>query len=479
MIRSFRTRLALRFTATMAAGVFVISALSLLTLRALIDRELNAGILEVASIQAASVTDAPTGEMHFHEWELTPEEASSLLELIRYAQIWNESGQSLLKSQYMTGDLPLDDTALGEAAAGRVSWTEGTYQGVPIRSLYYPLERLGALHEQHVLQVAAPLEARNDLLRRLALLFAGVAVVVILSSFLGSWWLAGRAVRPVHEIMDQAEAIEAGSLERRISAYAEFGEYERLVQVLNTMLARLEGAFEAQKRFTADASHELRSPLTVMRGELELALRKERAPGEYRRVISTTLEEAIRLANITEDLLTLARSHAGAIVPKPRLINVGALAYRTTERLRPRAEERKIQIAVTSDRQTQALVDPDLLAQVIWNLVDNGLKFSNPGGVVTVRVSGAESDVRIEVIDSGPGLGKARGERVFERFFRGDASRTAGDGKTGSGLGLAIAKAIVEAHGGSIEVTDQNGGGARFTVRVPRGPVHQGTSRPS
>jgi hypothetical protein len=160
--RSFRVGLALRATVTMALAMAAVSVVSLLVLRFELDREIDATVLEVASIQAASLTDAASGEMRFHDWELTPEEVDAVQDLVRYAQVWQADGESLLRSQYMTSDLPVEPAYLARAAAGEIVWTNGRYEGAPVRILYYPLERLGAVHERHVLQVAAPLRGRTS-----------------------------------------------------------------------------------------------------------------------------------------------------------------------------------------------------------------------------------------------------------------------------------------------------------------------------
>lgn len=467
MRRSFRFQLALRFSGTIAAGLVAISAMSLFTLRWVLDRELDASILNVAAIQAASVTDAPLGEMTFHEWQLTPDEAASIRDLNRYAQVWRQDGLSLLRSQYMTSDLPLDPEALEQSAEGQLVWREATYLGIPIRSLYYPLERLGEAHELHVIQVAAPLIARNEMLGRFRSVLIGIGLLVSIGSLAGSWWLAGSAIRPIHEIIDQAEAIEAGSMDVGISASAEFGEYERLVQVLNTMLGRLRSTFESQRRFTADASHELRGPLTVLWGELELALRKEREPEEYRSVISSSLEEVQRLSRVTGDLLTLARSDAGGIGLQKRPTDVGEQASRVVERLKSHATEEGVKLHLDVRGDVEGVFDPDLVGQAIWDLASNAVKFCRPGDRVHILVEGEHHGVRIEVWDTGPGLGDDP-ERVFERFYRGDVSRTHDGKEGGTGLGLAIVQAVVEAHGGRIQAVNRPQGGAHFTMVLPR-----------
>jgi two-component system, OmpR family, sensor kinase len=463
--RSFRFLLAIRFTAAMAVSVVAIALTTTLGLRAFLDRELDASILNVASIQAASVTDSPSGDMHFHEWELTPEEAASVQGLIRYAQVWSEEGRSLLRSQFMTRDLPLDQGALQDAAAGEVVWREQQFEGAPVRSLYYPLARLGSVHARHVLQVAAPLVARDQMMDRLTLFLIAVTTVVSLASFTGSWWLAGRAVRPVHEVIDQAEAIGEGSLDRRIEAYADTQEYRRLVEVLNTMLGRIQRAFETQRRFTGDASHELRSPLTALRGEIELALRRDRSAEEYRQVLASNLEEIVRLSRIAEDLLTLARADAGVLRGQDRLVDVRPVAERITGRLRGTAAALGTTLSLRIEGDPRVSIDPDLLEQILWNLCDNALKFTPSGGWVDVHIAQSE-ELEIVVTDSGPGLGEDP-DRLFDRFVRADPARTPGQSRSGTGLGLSIVRAIAEGYGGSVKGENDPRGGARVSVRLP------------
>ena len=450
----------------MALAVALISTASVLALRSILDRELRESILNVASIQAASVVDSPGGDMHFHEWELTPDEAASVRELIRYAQVWSEGGRSLLRSRFMTRDLPLDRDALAEAGEGALLWREQRFDGQDILALYYPLARFGPAHERHVLQVAAPVTARTEMVRRLIVFFAAVSVVVTLASAAGSWWLAGRAVRPVHEVIDQAEVIGAASLDRRIHAYAETREYHRLVEVLNTMLDRIQSAFEAQTRFAADASHELRSPLTALRGEIELALRKDRSPEEYRQVLGSNLEEILRLTRITEDLLTLARADAGAIRDGAGALSPVEVAERIVARFRPQAEEKEIDLSLHVAADEAVPLDPGLVGQVLWNLVDNAVKFTPQRGAVDVVLTRSATALEIRVTDTGPGLG-ADPDRVFGRFVRLDPARTPGEETSGTGLGLSIVRAIVESYGGRVSASNSPGGGASFRVVLP------------
>lgn len=468
-MRSFRNLLALRVAAVITLGVGAVSVLSFFALRNALDRELDVSLVNVASIQASALTEDPSGVMRFHEWELTPEEAASIRDLNRYAQVWDADGVSLLRTQYITRDLPLDTVALRTAAEGELTWTEGEFQGIPIRSLYYPLERLGELHRRHVLQVAAPLEARNRTLLVVALLLLAVTVTAGGGSHLSGWWLANRMIRPVDDIADQAEGVGLeGGASPRIEAYADTEEYQRLVHVLNRMLQRLDAALEAQKRFTADASHELRSPLTALRGELEVAARRERSPEEYRRVMASALDEVKRLSRTAEDLLTLTRSEAGAAMARPRSVDPADRARGAVERLGRIVEEKELDVEVTVREPVRAEADPDLLDRLLWNVLENAVKFTPPSGKVEVVVTREADEAVVEVRDTGPGIPPGEEEAIFERFYRLDGSRTPGRSREGgTGLGLAIVRAIVRLHGGSVTAANHPGGGAVFTLRLP------------
>ena len=493
MKRSFKDLLAVRFALITTAGMALLVLGSWLALREILDAELDASIMNVASIQAAALTDQESGVMQFHEWDLTPAEAASIRELVRYAEVWSSEGASLLRSRYMTESLPFKVEVLQAAADGDLVWREARFLGSPIRSVFYPLVRMGHLHEQHVLQVAAPLGTRNAMLRRVFLLGFALVGLTAIGSLLGGRWLATRAVRPVAAIIDEAEAIGAGTLRHRISAYSDTREYERLVQVLNTMLDRIQSGFDSQRRFTADASHELRSPLTAMRGELELALRRERPPEEYRAVLGSAREEVMRMSRIVEGLLTLARSDSGAIQPRLGRTELGEIATEVTGRAAAEAAERGVKVETITPVPTPGVWDGDLVVQAAWNLVHNAIRFTPPGGMVRVSTSlspsgapvpapagtspgrgfapsttGGRPEAVLTVEDSGPGLPIGSETRVFDRFWRGDPSRTPGEDGEGTGLGLAIVQVIAEAHGGRVFAGRSSSlGGARFELHLP------------
>jgi len=297
----------------------------------------------------------------------------------------------------------------------------------------------------------------------------GVVLLVTGATFLGAWWLAGSAVRPVSEITEQATLIEAGTLSQRIVAHAETGEYRGLVAVLNRMLERLDEAFRTQRRLTADVSHELRSPLTALRGGIEVALRAERTPRDYQRVLHSALEEIERLTEMSEDLLLITRIEGGLLEPQREPTDVNAVVERAIHLLRARIEER----GLTVERRlgpdgAVASVDHELIERVAHQLLDNAVKFTPPEGTIRVAtgpLDDAEGGVRLSVEDSGPGVPPAYLPHIFEPFYRVDEARSRG---TGTGLGLAMVRAIVRVHGGAIRASNvSDEGGARFEIDLP------------
>lgn len=314
---------------------------------------------------------------------------------------------------------------------------------------------------------AAALGPAAGMHRDLLLVLAGVVVLGTGATLVGAWWLAGSAVRPVAEITDQATRIEAGTLDQRIAAHADTEEYRGLVAVLNRMLERLELAFRHQRRLTADVSHELRSPLTALRGEIEVALRAERTPRDYQRVLRSGLEEIDRLTTMSDDLLLITRAEARLLAPQRVPTNVNAMVRRALDGLRGRIEEKELTVDESFVQEgADVSLDPGLVARLLAHLLDNAVKFTPVGGrvrVATVPLD-AGGGVRLSVEDSGPGIVPTDLPHVFEPFYRADQARSRG---TGTGLGLAMAAAIARLHGGAIRACNVPGGGARFEVEFP------------
>ncbi len=299
-------------------------------------------------------------------------------------------------------------------------------------------------------------------LQRVALTLAAVGGGVLLLGLAGGWWIASRAMRPIQDISATAVRISAGDLSQRISTSETESELGQLAGVLNATFARLDAAFAQQQQFTSDAAHELRTPVSVLLTQTQGTLNRERSAAEYRETLEACQRAAQRMRRLIESLLALARLDAGQETMKRLPFDLSASVRDCVESLQPLANERDVKIHCDLTA-TECVGDSERLGQVVTNLLTNAIQNNQPGGEVRVTLEARDGVTALAVADNGVGISPADLPRVFERFYRADQSRSTG----GSGLGLSISKAIVEAHGGTIEVTSEVGKGAAFTVRLP------------
>ena len=293
------------------------------------------------------------------------------------------------------------------------------------------------------------------------LLIAGAAVFAFGLGMGG--WLTARTLRPLEEISSAAGRISAGNLSERIRAGNGQDEIGRLAGVLNSTFSRLEAAFERQKQFTADASHELRTPIAVILSEAQSALARERSGTEYREALESCQDSAQQMRRLTDALLDLARLDGnGAVRRNP--VDLADVARTCIDRMLPLA--RKNGLTIDGELAPAAtLGDAGYLEQVLTNLLANAIQYSKPGGSIRVTTHSGAGATTLIVSDSGEGIQPDDLPHIFERFYRADKARERSSGH--AGLGLAICKAIVEAHGGVIEATSRPGEGAAFTVQLP------------
>ncbi|MBA2291573.1 MAG: HAMP domain-containing protein [Gemmatimonadales bacterium] len=461
-MRSFRMTLARRIATGVLVLFGIVGTLSVLALRSILYDRLDDTLLRIAELEAQHGAATTSSAFTFHEGILLQPREDGASELTRFAQLWTSAGRPLVRSRNLQADLDLPADALAAARAGRVGWASHRWKGEPIRSLVFPLALVGAAHGVHVLQVAAPTQSVRRIVTRFALLTALLSLAATAGAFAVGWRLAGGALRPTREITEQAEAIEAGTLSERITAHADVREFGRLVNVLNGMLDRLEGAFEGQRRFTGDASHELRAPLNVLRGELDVLLRRDRTAGEYRETAQRCLDEVVHMSRLVSDLLLLARGDAGMLVARNADTSLLEMATTVVQRIHDVAVRRGVRVTLQgTDARVSA--DAGVLERAITNLVENAVRHSPDGGAVTITVDREEAMAAVTVTDEGRGIPPGEVAHLFTRFYRGDPARTA----TGSaGLGLAIARAAAEAHGGRLDFLG-NVPGARFRLLVP------------
>jgi signal transduction histidine kinase len=322
--------------------------------------------------------------------------------------------------------------------------------------------RVSAGSTSYVVVVGSTLEERGETLSGVITSFAiGGPIAVLVASGLG-YMLASAGLAPVEAMRRRAERVSLSRAGERLPLPGAQDEIRRLGETLNDMLGRLESSFERERRFVADASHELRTPLSVLKTELESALRRAGDDPERRESLLAALEETDHLAQLADDLLLLAQAGEGRLSVKRAEVNLGELLEQARDRFADRARERRREIRVDAPAALVAELDPLRLRQALGNLVDNALRYGEGDIALTARRDG--DGIEIEVADHGQGFPSELAARAFERFARGDEGRTRG----GSGLGLAIVRAIAEAHGGTAAIASRDRPGATVTMRLPQ-----------
>jgi heavy metal sensor kinase len=363
-----------------------------------------------------------------------------------------------------TGRLPLSAQALSRASEGLETFE--TVEGLgpyPVRVLTHPVREAG--RSTSLIQVGMSLESVAGTRRRFLLVMAAVLPLAVLLAGSGGWLLARRALRPVDQMTEAARRISAEHLDERVHTTGTGDELDRLAATLNDMLARLDVTFRQIRQFSADASHELQTPLTILQGELEVALRAPRTPDEYRRVLTSALEESKRIARLVEGLLLLSRADAGMLRMDHQAVDLARLVAEVCEHSQVLAKARGVTLDLGPLTPVTMQGDPQHLRRLLVNLVDNGLKYTLAGGRVTLALHQEGVWAVLRVADTGIGLAPEEQERIFQRFYR--APTAVSRDVEGSGLGLCIARSIVETHGGSIQVESAAGHGSIFTVRLP------------
>lgn len=315
-----------------------------------------------------------------------------------------------------------------------------------------------------VLQVARDEQETELALRQLVTLMAIAIPTTLVLAVAGGLFLAARALDPIDRITRTAAQISAESLERRLGLPGQ-DEVGRLAATFDRMLDRLEAAFQRQRQFTADASHERRTPLTLLTSTADVALERPRSAAAYREVIASMREDARRMNQLLGELLTLARADAGQELIDRESLDLATLASEIVLVLQPLAQSRAVQLVSLAPASVTIVGDQTRLTQLLTNLVDNGLKYTSPGGTVTVSVERESDQAVLRVADTGSGIADEHLPHLFERFYRVDKARSRAEG--GAGLGLAICQWIVQVHGGDITVASELGRGTTFTVRLP------------
>lgn len=385
----------------------------------------------------------------------------------RVFEVWSATGEQLHRSG---AAVALPPAALA-AANSSYHYETVTANGERWRTIASPVTVGG--HAVTLRVSRSEERVLEQLWEVLVVLVLGLPLVVLMAG-VGGYVLARRALQPIDNLANEAHRITAEQLHQRLSVPNSRDEIGRLATVFNNTLARLESSFDQLRRFTADASHELRTPLAVVRGIGEAAVAQRRSPPEYEEALGSILEEVDRMSNLVDTLLRLSRGDAGTIRLTQEPTNLGDLARDAAASLSILAEERNQTLALDISDGPIAAVDRLVLREALTNILDNAIKYSPKGSTVALRVERTSDGAVIAIKDQGPGVSAEHRERIFDRFYRVDESRTRNGG--GAGLGLAIAKWAVEMHGGQITVHDGPDGGSEFRIVLPIAPIEPGLS---
>ena len=359
---------------------------------------------------------------------------------------------------------PLTLEALMNALKGVATYE--TLKGAdpyPVRVLVLPVVEAGQV--TNLVQVGISLENLYHTRRRFVFIMAAVFPLGLLLAGGGGWLLARRALRPVDHMTRSVQRISGEHLTERLQETGTGDELDRLAMTLNEMLGRLDDSFRQVRQFSADASHELQTPLTILKGEIEVALRSRRSPEEYQQVMLSSLEEIERISRLVEGLLLLARADSGVLRLDLQPVDLPQLLAQVSAQMQRKAAGHGVSLSLGALEPVSTCGDREQLPRLFLNLIDNAIKYTPAGGRVTLSLRREGREILIDVADTGIGLSPEEQEQLFTRFYRAAAARSQSGG--GAGLGLCIAQSIAAAHGGKIEVQSSPGQGSTFTVVLP------------
>ncbi len=384
----------------------------------------------------------------------------------RLVALRNHEGIIVWYNTSLARDLPIDRAAFERAREGaRVRSTTEWYDSW-IRSAYSPTHSV-LLEDAPVIQVAASLDHLARANREGLLLLLGTVVLGTTATLVGAGWLAGSSVAPVQEIAEQASGITPEEAGKRITAHADISEYASLIGVLNRMLERLDGARQAQHRIIADVGHDLNTPITALRGSLEVALRSDRSAATYRTVLTSCLEDVEHLESISESLILLARLESRQLQPLLSTVNIVEMLQQAVDHGRTQIGDHPVNVN-GSEGNPHVEADKKMLQLMLYHLLDNAVQHTSDGTPIVLSASLENNSVGITVEDAGPGVSEEFLPHLFERFYRADDARQR---SVGAGLGLTIATTVAEVHGGSMKASQSKMGGLKISVTLPRNPA--------
>jgi heavy metal sensor kinase len=439
---------------------------------ALLHRFIDGRLLGLAETLATIVEQHPdilenSGEGHSLAAKVIrrENEQHELHEVTHSLMVFSPDGRVVWKGPEAVAQHPAPDKIVFERVrhGSTVFETVASADGTPIRHLFLPIPRQGQI--RYILHAEASMLLYRETLKGFVILLTLGSGAILLIAWVGSGWLAKKVLTPIDVLSTGAETMSEADLGKRLTLDSPYQEFHRLTQAFNSVMDRFQRSAESQQSFCDIAAHEMKTPLTVLQGNLEVALLKARTAEEYREALINNLEQVGRLIALTRSLLTLAKFTSGK--PPVDLVPLALepMIQDLVNELTLLADDRRITMSFESQSVPPILGDAQWLKLALINLLGNALHYTPSGGAVTVRLQAVGEEVAVSVEDTGHGIEPEHLPHLFERFYRTDWARAKDSG--GTGLGLSIVKEIAEAHGGSISVTSQVNKGSIFTLHVP------------
>ncbi|HNT43146.1 MAG TPA: ATP-binding protein [Syntrophorhabdaceae bacterium] len=441
---------------TFSSGVYIYFQNSL-------QKSIDTKIKSIAEVLASSMTETH-GQSLFGNFERYLENALGKKPKGKFIQIIDASGKIGARLNDLEAEaVPVSFVTLERALKGETVYETLESARPRLRMITMPI--LDSKKVTSIVQVGSSLEEFEDTMKRLLIIMIISIITSISATIVVGYFMAKKTMKPVDQIRRAAVKISSTNLDERIDIKkGRKDELGRLAETFNAMISRLKDSFQRINQFSIDVSHELKTPLTILKGETELALRKERTNQEYRRSMQSNLEEIDRMSRIIDDLLLLSKAETKDIGMNLEKVDLRDLLAGVCLNMKLFGENKGVEVVVRDLEDIRIVGDELKLRRMITNVVENGIKYGHPGGHVTVSSYKQNGFACINVEDDGPGISGEDIKYIFDRFYRADRSRKR---ESGSGLGLSISKWIAEAHKGTIEVESKPAAGSLFTIKLP------------
>jgi heavy metal sensor kinase len=430
-----------------------------------LQKSIDAKIKSIGEVLSSSMTESHNMSV-FGNFERYLENVLGRKPKGKFIQIMDTSGKIGAKmNDIETDTLPSSYNALERALNGEVVYETVESVRPRLRVVTIPItENKENKKVTSIVQVGTSMEDFDETMRKLLIVMVIGIPTSIGVTIIGGYFLAKKALRPVDRLRKAALKITLSNLGEKIDIGGRRDELGRLAQTFNEMISRLRESFQRINQFSIDVSHELKTPLTILKGETEVALRKERDVEGYKRILESNLEEVDRMADIIDDLLLLSKAEAKEVQLNLAVVSMRDLVADVCVNMKIFADNKGIELMVKNLEDVRIRADESKIRRMLLNIVENGIKYTPPGGKVEISSFANNGYVQIDVKDNGVGIPDGDIKFIFDRFYRGDKSRKR---ESGSGLGLSISKWIAEMHKGSIDVISQPSEGSLFSIKLP------------